>query len=553
MTNKLFLKRITLLTLFSALFLSLSNCGNVSEKQDSALADSVLAIEQWNETIPGNFSPQEVFYFDSLVIDSFLIEHSQFNNQDSNISKFYTNRNYSYAWFDDKGLIEQAGNLVDRVSNLKKEGLFSEPVYKKELDSLLLEHSARAENTKPNIMLELMLTAQYFEFAQTVWQGLDTKASEASAWFLPRKKISYEAYLDSLLTLPPDQERSLQEPIYRQYELLKSFLQKYRTLDSTLTFSTLKMEQRSYKVGDSTALIPKIKTRLYHLDDFKGDTSTLLFDENLVEAVKSFQTRHGLTVDGTIGNGTMQELNIPLKNRVRQLIVNMERSRWVPISLNKEYLAVNIPEFKLHIYRNDSLLWSTNVVVGKNIHKTVVFSGDVKYVVFSPYWNIPTSIVRNEVMPGMARNANYIRQHNMEITGYNGKIPMVRQKPGPTNSLGLVKFLFPNSHSIYLHDSPAKSLFNESARAFSHGCVRVQEPKRLAEFLLKGDSSWNDASITAAMNRGVEKTVTLRDPVPVFISYFTAFVDRDKKINFRKDIYNRDERLAEMIIEEKAN
>ena len=533
--------------------LFLYSCGSTNKKQNSEKTDSINAEEEWNKTIPGNFSPQQVFYFDSLEISGFMTAYSKFNNQDSNIVRFYKHRNFSYAWFDGKGLIEQAGNLIDRISNLKKEGLFSEPIYKKQLDSLLLDYSSRTENEKPNLMLELMLTAQYFEFAETVWQGLDTKTSEASAWFLPRKKISYEDYLDSLLTLPANKEKSLQEPIYRQYELLKTFLQKYRSLEKTIEFPTLKMEKRSYKEGDSSIVLTQVKSRLYHLDDFKGDTSSMLFDKDLTNAVKLFQTRHGLTIDGTIGNGTMQELNIPLNKRIRQLIVNMERSRWVPIILNKEYLVVNIPEFKLHVYRDDSLLWSSNVVVGKDIHKTVVFSGDVKYVVFSPYWNIPTSIVRNEIVPGMARNSNYLKQHNMEITGYNGNIPIVRQKPGPSNSLGLVKFLFPNSHSIYLHDSPAKSLFDRSSRAFSHGCVRVQEPKKLAEFLLKGDSSWTDATIRQAMNRGVEKTVTLKEPIPVFITYFTAFVDRDRKINFRKDIYKRDERLLEMIIDEKAN
>lgn len=540
-----------LLTFPLLAFLFLYSCGNTSKKQSAKQLDSIKAEQEWNKTIPGNFSHQQVFYFDSLKISEFLKEHPQFHNQDSNINRFYNNRKYSYAWFDAKGLIEQAGNLVDRVSNLKTEGIFTEPLYKKQLDSLLLEYAPKTEVTKPDLNLELMLTAQYFEFAQKAWQGLDTKVSEASAWFLPRKKITYEAFLDSLLKLPADKEKSLHEPVYRQYELLKAFLQKYRTLEKTVAFPALVMAQKSYKEGDSSLLLTQVKTRLFHLDDFKGDTSSLFFDQNLVDAVKSFQTRHGLTVDGTIGNGTMQELNVPLEKRIRQLIVNMERCRWLPVSLNKEYLAVNIPEFKLHVYHADSLLWSTNVVVGKDVHKTVVFSGDVKYVVFSPYWNVPTSIVRNEIMPAMARNSNYIKQHNMEITGYNGNIPNVRQKPGPSNSLGLVKFLFPNSHSIYLHDSPAKSLFDESSRAFSHGCIRVQEPKRLAEFLLKGDSSWTDAAIVKAMNLGIEKTVTLKETVPVYITYFTAFVDRDGKINFRKDIYDRDERLAEMIIEEK--
>ncbi len=528
-----------------------SSCGNTNKRPDASKLDSIKAQEEWNQTIPGNFSHQKTFYFDSIEVSEFLNKYADFRPLDSNITRFYTNRKFSFAWFDEKGLIEQAGNLIDRVSNLKEEGLFTQPKYKVQLDSLLLENEHAEPGQEPDINLELMLTAQYFEFAEMAWQGMDQSVSESTQWFVPRKKISYDAYLDSLLKLSPQADMNLKEPVYRQYELLKSYLKKYRKLENTALWEPIQMDQKSYKQGDSSLFVPKAKARLYYLEDFKGDTSSLLFDKNLAEAVAQFQNRHGLTVDSIIGPGTLAQLNTSLESRIRQIIVNMERSRWLPLHLNEDYLAVNIPEFKLHVYHADSLLWSCNVVVGKDVHKTVVFSGEVKYVVFSPYWNVPTSIVRNEILPAMARNSNYIRRNNMEIIGYNGNTPIIRQKPGPTNSLGLVKFLFPNSHSIYLHDSPAKSLFDESARAFSHGCIRVQEPLKLAKFLLKNKPEWDESSIITAMNRGVERTVTLEQVVPVFITYFTVFVDRDGKINFRKDIYNRDERLAEMIIEER--
>lgn len=548
MTHKAVIKFLLFTTLISILFFS---CGNTNKRPDVAKLDSIKAQEEWNKTIPGNFSHQKIFYFDSTEVTEFLTKYADFRPLDSNITRFYRNRKFSFAWFDDKGLIEQAGNLIDRISNLKEEGLFTQPKYKAQLDSLLLENDHAKPDKEPDINLELMLTAQYFEFAEMAWQGMDQSVSESTQWFVPRKKITYEAYLDSLLRLSPQTEMNLKEPVYRQYELLKSYLQKYRKLENTTQWTPLKMDKKSYEQGDSSLFVPKIKSRLYYLEDFSGDTSSLLFDKNLAKAVIQFQIRHGLTADGIIGPGTLTELNTSLESRIRQIIVNMERSRWLPLNLNEDYLAVNIPEFKLHVYHADSLLWSCNVVVGKDVHKTVVFSGEVKYVVFSPYWNVPTSIVRNEILPAMARNSNYLRRNNMEIIGYHGNTPIIRQKPGPSNSLGLVKFLFPNSHSIYLHDSPAKSLFEESSRAFSHGCIRVQEPLKLAKFLLKNNSEWDESSIITAMNRGVERTVTLEQVVPVFITYFTSFVDRGGKINFRKDIYDRDERLANMIIAEK--
>ena len=199
-------------------------------------------------------------------------------------------------------------------------------------------------------------------------------------------------------------------------------------------------------------------------------------------AIKRFQHRYGLKEDGKLGTAVMNEMNTPLDEYIQKILINMERMRWVPAHPITDYLLVNIPEFRLHVYENGSYKWSMNVVVGTKVHNTVIFNGDMKYVVFSPYWNVPPSIVKNEILPAMKRNKNYLASHNMEWNG--GRI---RQKPGPNNSLGLVKFLFPNEYNIYLHDTPSKSLFGESKRAFSHGCIRLSEPKRLAEFLLRKD------------------------------------------------------------------
>jgi murein L,D-transpeptidase YcbB/YkuD len=248
--------------------------------------------------------------------------------------------------------------------------------------------------------------------------------------------------------------------------------------------------------------------------------------------------------DAVIGPAMLAELKVPVEKRIQQLMVNMERSRWVPVALKGDYLLINIPEYKLHVIANDSLLWSMNVVVGTATNKTVIFNGNIKYIVFSPYWNVPGSILKKEVLPGIKRNPNYLANHNMEWNG-NG----VRQKPGANNSLGLVKFLFPNSFDIYLHDTPSKSLFGETNRAFSHGCIRLAQPQKLAEYLLSNDSSWNTDKIVAAMNSGKEKYVTLTQTMPVFIAYFTAWVDRKGQLNFRKDVYNRDSRLIGMMME----
>src|SRR5690606_34507668 len=204
-----------------------------------------------------------------------------------------------------------------------------------------------------------------------------------------------------------------------------------------------------------------------------------------------FKQRHGLHPDSVISKDMIVQLQVPVADRIRQIMVNLERQRWIPVDASTdELILVNIPEYRLHYFQGGKHVWQCDVVVGAVMNKTVVFSGNMQYVVFSPYWNIPQSIINKEIKPGMARNRNYLARHNMEWNG--GK---VRQKPGPKNSLGLVKFLFPNSNNIYLHDTPSKSLFSRQDRAFSHGCIRVSQPRELAIRVLAQDSTWTPEKI----------------------------------------------------------
>jgi murein L,D-transpeptidase YcbB/YkuD len=222
----------------------------------------------------------------------------------------------------------------------------------------------------------------------------------------------------------------------------------------------------------------------------------------------------------------------------------MERCRWIsPEIVNaKELIVVNIPSFKLNFFRDGKSVLESPVVVGKNLTKTVIFSGKMSYIAFSPYWNLPQSIINKEVKPGMAKNKNYLESHNMEWN--NGQ---VRQMPGKRNSLGLVKFMFPNSNNIYLHDTPSKSLFARERRAFSHGCIRVGKPRDLAITILKDDNSWTPEKIDAAMNAGKESTCVLKTKIPVYIGYFTAWVNDQGEISFYEDIYKRDENLFKLL------
>ncbi|MCC8425503.1 murein L,D-transpeptidase [Mucilaginibacter sp. UR6-11] len=516
-----------------SLGLSCNSCGQQPNRKTAA---GVLSRDM---TVPGNFSGQSEVVFDSTQIAPFLKRYPAFQTYAGEIDRFYHNRNYAYAWFENGALIEQAGNLVNRMLNLANEGIAPPAPYPKELDSLIHTWT----KGKPDLRTELMLTAQYFVYARLAWQGLGPAVSRSAGWYLPRKRVDYATYLDSLLKAP-----ATPEPVYRQYDLLRSFLRKYRNLDEQYRWDKLPMPLKSLRPGDTAAVIPSVRARLHHLGDLRGDTLSTALNLELQTALRQFQARHGLDTGGLLTKETMAELNVPLKSRIEQLMVNMERSRWLPVRLDADYLGVNIPEFKLHVYHADSLLWSCNVVVGQTVHPTSVFYGEIKYVVFSPYWDVPQSIVRKEILPAMKKHPDYLAAHHMQITGYAAGLPVIRQLPGPDNSLGLVKFLLPNSFHIYLHDTPAKSLFGETARAFSHGCIRVQEPAKLAAFLLNGQQGWDAEKIRQAMHAGKERYVTLPRKVPVFIAYLTAFTDRNGRLNFRKDIYQLDKELASMLL-----
>jgi murein L,D-transpeptidase YcbB/YkuD len=535
--------RLTWLTLALICSISLSGFGQDVEKT----AKTGSLKNDWDKTIPGNFSGQSKAVFDSTLISSFFKIYPALKTYEQELLTFYRPRKYAYAWFDEGGIIEQAGNLANRVMNLDNEGIYKAVPYHQALDSLLHDQAGKGKDSKQDVEAELMLTTQYFVFAKLAWRGMNTATSKSSGWFLPRKKSAYPQYLDSLLNEQAD-KRTATEPVYRQYELLRGFLRKYRALDQKDRWLPIKLTQKNLKTGDSSEVIRQLKARLFKLEDYQGDTLSTVYTEELVTAFNVFQERHGFQVTGRPDNATLAGLNVPLNSRIKQILVNMERSRWLPVKLHSDYLAVNIPEYQLHVYHADSLLWSCKVVVGQTVHPTTVFYGEVKQVVFSPYWNLPRGITRNEVLPGIRKNPRYIAEHRMEITGTQNGLPVIRQKPGPENSLGLVKFLFPNSYNIYLHDTPSKSLFGETSRSFSHGCIRVSEPAKLADFLLKNNGDWDAEKIDGAMHSGKERYINLTQKVPVFIAYFTAFTDRDNRLNFRKDIYQLDARLAAMIL-----
>lgn len=487
-------------------------------------------------------------FFDSTAMEKFITQKNIADSLADRIRSFYNNRNYQYAWFDSTGIEEYASSFLNMQSSYiyySKDSSVYRPFLQQLLDSVITD-TTYTINPGKRLQAELELTTGFFQYANRAYQGDTSLNLKELSWFIPRKKIDMVDLLDSLVT-ENGKTLSNYEPVNRQYNLLKLYLLSYYQIQKQGGWDSIIADNKVLKEGDSSATISRIKQRLFITGDMKEKDSSGNFTPTLTRAVKSYQHRYGLQEDGVIGKNFWTELNRPISHRIRQLLINMERIRWMPANLPSDYLLVNIPAYKLFIYEKGQLAWDMNVVVGSAAHNTVIFNGDIKYIVFSPYWNVPPGILRNEILPGIRRDRRYLARHNMEW--HNGT---VRQKPGPGNALGLVKFLFPNSYNIYLHDTPAKSLFNEPKRAFSHGCIRLAEAQKLAEYILRNDSIWTTEKINRAMHSGREKFVTLKQTIPVFIGYFTTWVDSKGQLHFRDDIYGHDKRMEkQMFVNEK--
>lgn len=366
------------------------------------------------------------------------------------------------------------------------------------------------------------------------------------------------------------------EPQYAGYKRTEAALQTYLKIQQevlqTHSEFPLPVPAKMVMPGGSYEAIPLLAQRLRQLGDLPQnivvEPESNHYDGVLVDAVKHFQERHGLPQNGNLGKDTFRQLNIPIGMRVLQLEDALERWRWLPPAYVVPPIVVNIPEFVLRVIGDDKkVALQMKVVVGKAYnHQTPIFTKDMKYIVFRPYWNVPYSIVRAEILPALRRDNRYLAKKQFEVTDFKGNVisdgsigaelfaqlragkVLIRQKPGPKNSLGLVKFIFPNDNDAYLHSTPATQLFSQSRRDFSHGCVRVEKPVELAAWLLQNQPRWNVDNIKAAMESGPNNTwVNLTRPVPVLIFYITTIVKEDGEVNFFDDIYRLDQSLNEVL------
>ena len=501
--------------------------------------NNVRVYGQHDSITPSN-SYSELF-FDSISLEKFIKAEKVQDSLAYRMRAFYDGRSYQYGWFFREGLADYAAGFLRLVDDYVDYSGDS-AVYNASLHQLVDSINSQAQeidSQNPEVLqTELLLTRDFFRYAARAYQGRNQLNAKELEWYIPRKKIDMVGLLDTAIE-NRGKNFSAYEPVNRQYGLLKNYLLKYNDIEKSGGWSFVTADKKTYKQGDSSKLILQVKKRLSLTGDYAANDTSAIFTPELTQGVKNFQHRYGFTESGIVNASLLNEMKMPITDRIRQILINMERIRWVPAAPSTDYLLVNIPEYRLHAYEKGNYKWSMNVVTGKAAHNTVVFTGTLKHIVFSPYWNIPPGILKNETLPAIRRNKNYLATHNME---WNGNT--VRQKPGPNNALGLVKFLFPNVYNIYLHDTPSKSLFSEDKRAFSHGCIRLSQPTKLALFLLRNNKEWDSTKVVKAMNAGKEKYVNVNETVPVYIGYFTAWVDQEGKLNFRDDIYGHDRKMA---------
>ncbi len=533
--------------LYAAILCSIvASCKN--EEKDIKV-DNAKSISKRDLSITKANSYSDIF-LDSMQMEKFIAENHITDSIAYPMRSFYNSRNYQYAWFSTDGLTEQARafwNLHQYVTTYDKDSSLHDKKLEKRMNAIVAEDSLTIGANNSNYAnTELTLTAHFMKYMLHHYETGYLSRMQIEG-LMPKKKETIMAAADSLLNEKIQGDDEYIEQSNEAYRLLKEQLKNYFQIAKNGGWPQVEIEKKSLKKGAKAPEIVLIKKRLSITGDMPASDSSDVFGDTLFNGVQSIQKRYGYKPDGVITAQLVKDLNVPVENRIEQLLINMDRMRWMPTAPNGKLIVVNIPEFMLHVYEGKKVAFSMPVVVGKEGHNTTIFSGNMNQIVFSPYWNVPESIVKQEILPKLEADPFYLEEHNMEETGTDDddSVPSIRQKPGPDNSLGRVKFLFPNSFNIYLHDTNAKSLFNNDKRAFSHGCIRLSDPVKLANYLLKDNPEWTPEKIEEAMNQTEPQTVNLKNRVPVMITYYTAWVDNSGKINFRDDIYDHDKELAQ--------
>jgi len=483
---------------------------------------------------------------------------------DELVSLYYESQQFQPAWQD----VAKLDELVAAIGDLRNDGLNPDDYHLAALQSYRLDvRMGTALTNQDRADLELLATDAFMLGLYHVFVGKVDPVKLSTQWnFAPRPTPGIEQGLQRFSErLAAGEIREAFErarPSHAWYQRGRDRLKEYRAIAAAGGWPELP-DGPTLKAGLSDPRVPALRKRLAVTRDLvvpagaAEPADATLYDATVEQAVKSFQERHGLTADGAIGPGTRAALNVPVAQRIDQIRVNLERGRWTLHEMKGEFVLVDVAGFYVSYFRNDEPIWTSRVIVGKDGRETPVFRSTITYVVFNPTWTIPPGILVKDKLPDLKRNPGALQRMNIRVLDGSGRevnpysvnwhqygqnrLPpyQFRQDPGPNNALGLVKIMFPNPYLVYLHDSPAKSLFEQDQRMFSSGCIRVQKPFELAELVLN-DPQWNQQSISQLIATKETRTVTLQKPIPVLLLYWTAQPRPDGQVIFRNDVYGRD-------------
>ncbi len=488
------------------------------------------------------------------------------------VTKFYESGSYEAAWVEGSVPTIQALEVIKALQASESKGLDPEDYDGSRWAGRIaaLNNSTPADVNNAVVQFELALTVSAMRYVSDIHIGKVNPQHFDFGINVSEKKYDLPLFLSEKLISASDVPAVLDaaEPPFLAYQRTKVALQQYIQLAKNPNITPLPAVDKPIAVGGTYSATPQLNAMLQMLGDLppgtSGEPNQTVIDTRLSNALKKFQKRHGLTQSGVLSKETVAQLNVPMSSRVRQLQDSLERYRWLSPEFTQPPIVVNIPEFRLRAFdANHKVALRMNVVVGKSFnHQTPIFTDTLKYVVFRPYWNVPPSIQRAEIVPSIQRDRMYLAKKNFEVTDAKGNIVatgavsdevlqglrsgrlMVRERPGPKNSLGLAKFIFPNSYNVYFHGTPAQSLFAQSRRDFSHGCIRLESPADLADWVLRDKPEWTVDRIKAAMNTGRDnQQINLTNPTPVLILYVTAVVEEDGDVYFFSDIYGLDKSL----------
>ena len=421
------------------------------------------------------------------------------------LQAFYARRGFEPAWVRDGRLTPGAQALLRATAAAEREGLSRQ------------RYDPRALASPPDVAI----TFAFLRYASDLAAGSVDPRGAASLWRVSTRTVDAAALLDdAVLRDAPVSVLEAVRPAHPQYAALMDALARCRRIAAAGGWPALPAGKKVKRAVQAAALRARLQA--------SGDT------------LKGFQQRHGLPANGVLDRATIEALNVPVEDRILQIELNLERWRWQGWEPGERTILVNVPTFQLHAYEDGREALTMRVITGTGDSQTPVFAEQMDQVVFSPHWNVPANILETEVLPAIRRNPGYLASKNMEMVRSASGDVSVRQRPGPRNALGLVKFTFPNPFNVYLHDTPADALFARPRRAFSHGCVRLEKPEALARFVLTGAAEWTDAQIARAMRSGREQFVALPTPVPLRIAYFTTWVDADGTVRFAPDVYRHD-------------